>query len=310
MQVILQGSLRHFPPADLLLFLAGRGQTGTLDFETTGRRTRIFFEGEKILWAESARGADVRDVVLDTFDWTAGSFTLLDSAVLPENVGAVALDLGALIEESRRRASSFADSTVFRVVEDPLQQQVSLTADDLKLLFRLASGKSFKELVAEIGAPKSELTDRLKHLQKIGLITTAAASEEASTVVPDAKTAPGVRPPRRRTLVGSLTPDGAPDNVYPLLDAEHTIGRAPSNSIPIADGSVSSNHARILRTDDGFVLEDLQSRNGTFVNGEKVTDKRLLVDGDLIRVGKIIMTFNVARETKTTDSTQPEVRVV
>ncbi|MNC97620.1 FHA domain protein [compost metagenome] len=58
------------------------------------------------------------------------------------------------------------------------------------------------------------------------------------------------------------------------------------------------------------MLEDLQSRNGTFVNGEQVQEKRLLLDGDLIRLGKIIMTFNVAREGKTGDKTEPEVRLV
>jgi pSer/pThr/pTyr-binding forkhead associated (FHA) protein len=114
---------------------------------------------------------------------------------------------------------------------------------------------------------------------------------------------------RRRTLVGSLTPDGTPDNVYPLLDSAYTLGRAPGNTISIPDGSVSSNHARILRTPEGFVLEDLQSRNGTFVNGEPVAEKRLLADGDLIRLGKIIMTFNVAREGKAGEQTQPEVRL-
>ena len=57
------------------------------------------------------------------------------------------------------------------------------------------------------------------------------------------------------------------------------------------------------------VLEDLQSRNGTFVNGEKVTDKRLLADGDLIRIGKVIMTFNIAREAKSGEVTLPEVRL-
>ena len=109
--------------------------------------------------------------------------------------------------------------------------------------------------------------------------------------------------------MGSLTPDGAPDNVYPLLDSEYTLGRAPTNTIAIADGSVSSNHARILRTPEGFVLEDLQSRNGTYVNGEQVKDKRVLADGDLIRLGKIIMTFNIAREGKMGETTQPEVRL-
>ncbi len=114
----------------------------------------------------------------------------------------------------------------------------------------------------------------------------------------------------RRTLVGSLTPDAAPDNVYPLLDSAYTLGRASTNTIAIPDGSVSSQHARIVRTPDGFVLEDLQSRNGTFVNGEQVTDKRLLADGDLIRLGKVILTFNVAREGKIGDRTEPEVRLV
>ena len=76
------------------------------------------------------------------------------------------------------------------------------------------------------------------------------------------------------------------------------------------DGSVSSKHARIVRTDDGFVIEDLQSRNGTFVNGERVTEgPRKLNDGDLVRLGKVIMTFNVARETKAGETTEPEMKV-
>ena len=53
------------------------------------------------------------------------------------------------------------------------------------------------------------------------------------------------------------------------------------------------------------MIEDLQSRNGTFVNGEQVKEKRLLADGDLIRLGKVIMTFNVAREAKTR-ATRPQ----
>jgi pSer/pThr/pTyr-binding forkhead associated (FHA) protein len=57
------------------------------------------------------------------------------------------------------------------------------------------------------------------------------------------------------------------------------------------------------------VLEDLQSRNGTFVNGEVVKEKRLLADGDLIRLGKVILTFNLAREGKAGEKTEPEVKL-
>jgi hypothetical protein len=110
----------------------------------------------------------------------------------------------------------------------------------------------------------------------------------------------------RRIPIGSLTPDGEVGNVYPLMDDECTIGREPGNKIAIADGSISSTHARITRTLEGFFLEDLQSRNGTFLNGEKVTQKTKLSDNDLIRLGKVILTFNIAREGPGTNATQFE----
>jgi hypothetical protein len=319
MQVVLQGSLRHFTAAELLGFLCSRGRSGTLDLETPGLRTRVFFEHDRIVWAEGTKEGEPAEAVLDALQWTSGSFTLLDSTAVPENVTRVSIELSALLEETKRRADAaamYADATTFRVVDDPaLQQQVSLTADEFKVLFRIGPGKTFKELVAELGAPRQELGDRLKHLATLGLIAASTPAESSAdkkpepagdkTLVPKRKTTVS----RKRSIVGSLTPDSAPDNVYALLESEYTIGRSSSHSISIPDGSVSSNHARILRTDKGFVLEDLQSRNGTFVNGEKITDPRLLVDGDLIRVGKIIMTFNVAREEKAGEMTQPEVRL-
>ena len=303
MQVILSGSLRHFPPADLLTFLSSRSTKGTCDFENAGRRTRLFLDGATILGAESSRGGDVAEAVLEVLEWTGGTFTLLDSAALPEGVKPVALELAALIDEAKKRAqaaSAYKDGTTFRVVDNPLQQQLSLTGDDLKLLLRLTAKRPFKELLGELGLTRADLTEKLQRLEQLGLIV----REDPKQTTQTGSSA------KKRILVGSLTPDNAPDHVFPLLDEEQTIGRAPSNSIAIADGSVSSVHARIVRTPEGFVLEDLQSRNGTFVNGEKVDGKRLLADGDLIRLGKIIMTFNVAREGKAGDTTQPEVRVV
>ena len=109
---------------------------------------------------------------------------------------------------------------------------------------------------------------------------------------------------RPKTLVGSLTPDDRPESVFPLLDSECVIGRAPDCAITVSDGSISSRHARVTRSPEGFSIEDLQSRNGTFVNGEKVDKPRLLADGDVVRLGKVIMTFNVARELLAEPKTQ------
>ncbi|HEX2836399.1 MAG TPA: FHA domain-containing protein [Thermoanaerobaculia bacterium] len=313
MQVILQGSLRHFRAAELLPFLCrrteGEAVRGTLDLDSSGKRARILFENDLILWAESRDVSDPLDVLVAILEWNAGTFTVLDSAAVPEGVVPVALTLEEVFAEAKRRreeAGGYADSAIFRVVDDPaLQQQISLTPDEFKILFRVAAGKTFRELLADVPVPRLDLVEKLRRLEQLGLVSVWKEDPQPVSTAPQKRTTAS----RKRTLVGSLTPDGVPDRVFPLLDAEHTIGRAPESGITIADGSVSSRHARILRTPQGFFVEDLQSRNGTFVNGERVVERRQLTDGDLIRVGKIILIFNLARESKTGDVTQPEVRL-
>jgi pSer/pThr/pTyr-binding forkhead associated (FHA) protein len=112
----------------------------------------------------------------------------------------------------------------------------------------------------------------------------------------------------RKIPFGSLTADDG-SNVYPLMDDECTIGRDPSNKIAIQDGSISSNHARITRTAEGFFIEDAGSRNGTFVNGEKTAQKTKLNDNDVVRLGKVMLTFNIAKDAPGTDRTQFEMPV-
>ena len=310
MQVVLQGSLRHFPAAELLTFLCSRGQSGTLDVQDDTRRARILFQDEKILHAESIStpGQEAFEVVVDVFHWIDGTFSLSDVAYVPENVAPAVIDLTAILEEVRRRAeaaSSFPDGTFFKVIEDPSGHQVSLTADQFKLLFRVGSGKTFRDLFADLGIPAAELASRLRTLRDLGLVTVIEEQPPSPVMTaPHRKTMA-----RKPTMVGSLTPDNAPDSVYPLLDSEQTIGRTAGNAIIVGDGSVSSNHARILRTPEGFAIEDLKSRNGTFVNGERVAEKRMLADGDLLRFGKVIMTFNIASEMKPSETTQPEINL-
>jgi pSer/pThr/pTyr-binding forkhead associated (FHA) protein len=104
--------------------------------------------------------------------------------------------------------------------------------------------------------------------------------------------------------VGTLTADDG--TMHPLLEDDLTIGRTGNNGIALKDASVSANHARVVRGAEGFTIEDIGSRNGTFVNGDKISEKRLLADGDLVRLGKVILTFNLAAEVKREDATQVE----
>lgn len=72
-----------------------------------------------------------------------------------------------------------------------------------------------------------------------------------------------------------------------------TIGRAPEATIPLlADTSVSRLHAMIEWIDTRWtVVDDGLSRNGTFVNGERITGRRSLHSGDKIRIGAVVLTF-------------------
>jgi len=68
------------------------------------------------------------------------------------------------------------------------------------------------------------------------------------------------------------------------------IGRAPLNHIVIDHPTVSAQHAVLLRTGDSYSLKDLNSTNGTQINGDFVTDVELK-DGDTIRFGSVIAVF-------------------
>jgi len=69
-----------------------------------------------------------------------------------------------------------------------------------------------------------------------------------------------------------------------------TIGRAPSNQIVVDHPSISAHHALLLRTGASYWLKDLNSTNGTWINGDCVTDVELK-DGDTIRFGSVSAIF-------------------
>lgn len=80
------------------------------------------------------------------------------------------------------------------------------------------------------------------------------------------------------------------EQTYELTDDLYTVGRVPDNAIQIDDASVSSHHAQLTLVDGQYELEDLNSTNGTRVNGEPQT-KITLFDGARIRFGQVNATF-------------------
>lgn len=78
---------------------------------------------------------------------------------------------------------------------------------------------------------------------------------------------------------------------FELPDAQTPIGR-DSRPLPILDNTVSRRHAELIPTEDGnWILKDLGSANGTYINGARVTRNMPLKAGDQIRVGRTLLVF-------------------
>ncbi len=87
-----------------------------------------------------------------------------------------------------------------------------------------------------------------------------------------------------------------PELSYTLTPGETSIGRSSTNSIPIADPEVSRRHACIRWGENGYVIEDWGSTNGTFVNGHRVNGTVMLFNEDEIRLGDTIILQFLSQE--------------
>ncbi len=79
---------------------------------------------------------------------------------------------------------------------------------------------------------------------------------------------------------------------FPLSEGETRIGRNPENDLVLESRGVSRRHARIVRGNGQVVLEDLGSHNGTFLNGQPVTEPQALKHRDVIQVGDTVIVFD------------------
>lgn len=112
----------------------------------------------------------------------------------------------------------------------------------------------------------------------------------AALAPPPAPAAPG------KTVVLSLarlmaidTDLGAPE--FPLEPLSF-VGRTPDNQVRLNKPAVSRRHAQLSQTENGWLLKDLQSENGTWVNGDRIRE-RLLAEGDRVQFGTVRLVFRL-----------------
>jgi DNA-binding winged helix-turn-helix (wHTH) protein len=81
------------------------------------------------------------------------------------------------------------------------------------------------------------------------------------------------------------------DRVFPLALGENVAGRDPRCAVWIEASGVSRRHARLDVSAEATTIVDLESSNGTFVGGARLSESRRLVDGDVIELGAAALTF-------------------
>jgi Nif-specific regulatory protein len=96
--------------------------------------------------------------------------------------------------------------------------------------------------------------------------------------------------PRLQVVAGPLK-----DSIFALPEGKLPVGRDPSNLLSISDPSISRRHCVFSRKDGGYQIRDLDSRNGTFVNGAPIKESQLS-HGDQVSVGDSVFIFLVQEE--------------
>jgi len=112
--------------------------------------------------------------------------------------------------------------------------------------------------------------------------------------VGDPGDAPAPQPaaaPAARAAIVRLTTD---DRTVVLTEGCHIVGRDPDASVWIDSAVVSRHHARLVVQRDGITIEDLDSRNGTFVNGARIVAVSALAHGDQIRIATHALVVHVS----------------
>jgi|EndMetStandDraft_9_1072997.scaffolds.fasta_scaffold05549_3 DNA-binding winged helix-turn-helix (wHTH) protein len=140
---------------------------------------------------------------------------------------------------------------------------------------------NLSNLVAELRAALDDDARQPRYVRTVYGRGYAFCAESLDTASPPA---PGAAAPAAFCVVV----DGRP---RPLHRGENVLGRAIEAEVWIDSDSVSRRHAIIRVADGTATLEDLDSKNGTWLHGERLREPASLSDGDEIRVGSVILVF-------------------
>lgn len=117
------------------------------------------------------------------------------------------------------------------------------------------------------------------------------------TRIVNPQSAPRSQAPKASLLVVHSQDAAQRGQRFPVAQDDVTIGREKDNTIVVPSESASRRHARIFSSGGSHVLVDLESTNGTLLNGKTVAEQTLR-NGDVIRVGSTVLRYAIEEEAR------------
>jgi len=117
----------------------------------------------------------------------------------------------------------------------------------------------------------------------------------------------GTTPNMARLVILS---EGLTGKAHELAVEKTTIGRVDDNTFPIPESSVSSHHCEVLLRGAEVIIHDLNSTNGTFINGHQVTGEAALKPGQILRLGQVELRLEDAAAQKSAPKKLPDQTMV
>jgi hypothetical protein len=299
--------------------------------QRAGTRLGSMLLAEKVVGEEALASllkVQVSEIFFDAIGWREGVFTFLDRVPPPATAITLDMDLRNLILEGVRRVDVrerlgevFPDRglAVEAVVNpDRAKESLNLTEDEWRVFF-LVDGRRRVEEICGLAGPADEratlaILHRLRAARLVELVPAPAPPPPVAAPAPavefaaprgarsrpeddtreivDRQAIPYLADAPAVTVARlALQIDGA-ESSFPLVKDTYTLGRHGNNDIVISDPKASAFHARIDRTPEGFMLVDLRSRNGSWVNGQRV-EAAMLKTGDELRLGAARLVYKV-----------------
>ncbi len=330
METIFEGSVKAISFPQIISFISLIGKSGILNFHRNSEEICVYFDHGKIVSAtsnqEKFRSAQftspkseklqVSEIIYDCYTWDDGRFLFRETSPFPDDLVLIAIDLTTLILEGARRIQDrhsfekdFPDpQAVFHLVHPPESLNLTLTLDEWKVLFLINGRRNLEQILGESEQDSTAVYRLLFGLyanQLLKQVPEETLDWASLTTIPDDSdllVSPGTKlsytDVLKETLARlTLKRPHEESQIFPLIEQEYYIGRQPGTHIHLTDPGVSSAHARVFRGPEGYLLEDLKSRNGTFVNGARI-DRKVLHDRDSIQIGGITLVYNIVYEVK------------